>query len=163
MKMSRERIIFLILILTVVLVTAFILINSFMDYEKSHSSSGIITDLITSTDDLAEWDHTEFIVRKLAHLVEYSFLGLCVAALSVFLNATYNKKLYGYALFYVLLVSVTDEYIQSFTDRGSAISDVLLDFIGSLIGIVSVLLVALLLRRLRRNRALGKGKAEIDK
>ena len=50
----------------------------------------------------------------------------------------YGVGLYATAFFYVLLVAVLDEHIQSFSDRTSSTGDILLDFIGSLTGFAAV-------------------------
>ena len=144
---SKKRILILvILIVLVVISTAFILINSAMDFEKSHSSSGAITDAVTSTDDIDEWNRIELIIRKLAHVIEYAVLGVSVTCLLCYIAHFYSLKLYGFGAFFVLLVAVFDEHIQSFSDRDSSTSDILLDFWGSIIGFILVFCVIFVAR-----------------
>lgn len=130
-----------ILIVFVIASTVFVLSNSFMDYEKSHGTSGVITDIVTDTDDEDEWEHIDLIVRKLAHVIEYALLGACVSALALFIGRIYNKRIYGYVLAYSLFIAVLDEHIQSFSDRVSSTSDILLDFVGALLGGLFVMII----------------------
>ena len=146
MNYSKRIVILVILIGLVVASTAFILINSAMDFEKSHSSSGVVTNIITSTDDAKEWDHTDMIVRKFAHVIEYAILGVSVACLLCYISHFYSLKLYGCGFSFVLLIAVLDEHIQSFSDRVSSTSDILLDFFGSLIGFAFVVTIYLVVR-----------------
>lgn len=141
MERGKRVIVLTILIILVICSTGFILINSLMDFEHSHNSSGVITDIITSTDDIKEWDHTDMIVRKLAHVIEYALLGACVSALAFFIAYIYKKRIYGYVLAYSLFIAVLDEHIQSFSDRVSSTSDILLDFVGALFGGLFVMII----------------------
>jgi hypothetical protein len=49
---------------------------------------------------------------------------------------TWRTHAMGYVLFASLLCGVLDEFLQSFTGRGTSVRDVMLDFGGALIGIV---------------------------
>ena len=141
MSHKLRILILIILIALVIFSTAFIFMNSLMDYEHSHNSSGVITDIITSTDDIKERDHTDMVVRKLAHIIEYALLGACVSALCIFIGYFYKKYLYGYFIAYSLFIATLDEHCQSFSDRVSSTSDILLDFFGSLLGGVFAILI----------------------
>lgn len=145
MERGKRVIVLIILIILVICSTGFILINSFMDYEHSHNSSGVITDIITSTDDIKERDHTDMIVRKLAHVIEYALLGFSVACLLTFISHFYRLRFYGYGFFFVLLIAVIDEHIQSFSDRISSTSDIILDFVGAIIGFSFVLIAVFII------------------
>lgn len=131
---KRRKLIIVVFSALVLLISVFIFVNSSMDYEASHSSSGAIADIIRPGESLADREQTEFTIRKLAHLVEYFVLGASVTALCISLDRFCGRKFYGCALFYSLLVAVLDEYIQSFTGRGSTVSDILLDLVGITLG-----------------------------
>lgn len=131
---KRRKLIIVAFSALVLLISAFIFVNSSMDYEVSHSSSGAIADIISPGGSLAEYEQTDFTIRKLAHLVEYFALAVSATALCVSVDRFYGRKFHGYALFYSLLVAVLDEYIQGFTGRGSTVSDVLLDLLGIALG-----------------------------
>ena len=138
----KSRILILVsLIVLVIFSTAFIFMNSLMDYEHSHGPSGAITDIVNPTDDVKERDQTELIIRKLAHIIEYAVLGACASALCVFIDRVYRRRLYGYFIAYSFFIAVLDEHFQGFSDRVSSTSDILLDFLGSIFGFSIVLLV----------------------
>ena len=136
---KRRKLIIVVFSALVLLISVFIFVNSSMDYEASHSSSGAIADIIRPGESLADREQTEFTIRKLAHLVEYFALAVSATALCLSVDRFYGRKFYGYALFYSLLVAVLDEYIQSFTGRGSAVSDILLDLVGITLGFLLTL------------------------
>lgn len=136
---KRRKFIIVVFSALVLLISVFIFVNSSMDYEASHSSSGAIADIIRPGESLADREQTEFTIRKLAHLVEYFALAVSATALCLSVDRFYGRKFYGYALFYSLLVAVLDEYIQSFTGRGSAVSDILLDLVGITLGFLLTL------------------------
>lgn len=75
-------------------------------------------------------------LRKNAHGFEFFVLAILLA------NVFYSFKMKGkdaiiYILFICLLYAVTDEYHQLFVSgRNSSVKDVLIDFLGSIIGIV---------------------------
>lgn len=137
---KRRKLIIVVFSVLVLLISVFIFVNSAMDYEASHSSSGAIADIISPDASVEDYEQTEFTLRKLAHLIEYFSLGAVSAALCISISRFYGRKLYGYALFYSLLVAVIDEYIQSFTGRGSMLSDVVLDLAGIVLGFTLMLI-----------------------
>ena len=79
----------------------------------------------------------QFPVRKMAHFGEYMLLGFCLINA---LKETTNKKVLFNGLFSVaiaLLYAITDELHQSFIgNRGPKYVDVLIDFSGSVIGVL---------------------------
>lgn len=81
-------------------------------------------------------NNLDHIVRKNAHAFMYMVLSFLVS--SAFF--AYNKKgqnVVVYILFICLFYAVTDEFHQSFiSGRTSLVSDVLVDFVGALIGLV---------------------------
>lgn len=76
-----------------------------------------------------------FIVRKNAHAFEYLILSILVSG-SLFGHNQKGKGALVYIMFIGLLCAVLDEFNQMFSiSRTSSAEDVLIDFIGSLIGI----------------------------
>lgn len=74
---------------------------------------------------------TEYLLRKLAHFLEFTFLGLlwCKTFASFHVS---NRAATGYILFLCLFIAVVDEYIQLFSlGRSSLVRDILLDFSGA--------------------------------
>ena len=95
---------------------------------------------IVSKDDL--W------LRKLAHFTEFAALG----AELLFLAAVKGKSGFQTAsncAFAALLVALTDETIQLISGRNSQVLDVLLDFSGSLTGILIAWLICRLIKKRR--------------
>lgn len=77
----------------------------------------------------------DYMVRKNAHAFEYIVLAVLVSA-SFFAFDKKGKQYLIYIVFICLFFAVTDEFHQSFVPgRTSLVSDVLIDFCGSLIGI----------------------------
>ena len=137
-----------ILSVLVVVATLFIFTNSIMDYESSHGISGNVADIIIDTEESKEvW---ELFIRKSAHMIEYAVLGVAMITLVKQVEKDFGKKYYSMTLFYVLSVAVIDEHIQSFSDRTSSTSDILLDFTGAVIGILAALGAMWIVKRIRR-------------
>ena len=92
---------------------------------------------------------TEHVVRKLAHFCEFAALGFFTQHLwAVRHRVNLHYVLHG--LFFGLLCAVTDEMLQTLSDRSAQVSDVVLDFSGVVCGSAVFLLLYLLIRRHRR-------------
>lgn len=75
------------------------------------------------------------VVRKTAHFIIYLILGILVVNLVFEYNV---KNIILVSLIACLLYSITDEFHQLFIDgRSGEIRDILIDTIGSLIGIIT--------------------------
>ena len=92
------------------------------------------------------------VVRKTAHFVEFAVLGLCLCGVADGMRPDFwRTSLLFFPLFVLLSTAVTDEFIQSFSDRTSAVKDVLLDFCGGIFGLaVTALMFAMLHSRRKR-------------
>ena len=132
----------IILIVVVILATAFIFSNSLKNSQESHKDSGIIVGLVESIVDAIFLNNDldlNYIVRKGAHLFEFFVLGVVVMLLLLqSKNEKINKVIL--ACIYVIAIALIDEFIQSFNDRTSSFIDVLIDTTGGLIGIGLILL-----------------------
>jgi len=153
MKVCRVRQILLFSVLSVG-ITAMIFWNSLQNAQASNElSDGVLTvvkpilsKLVGDSEDLMD-----LIVRKAAHFVEFAALGLCLGGLSDgFHTRFWRDSLVFFPLFTVLSVAVTDEFIQSFSDRTSAVKDVILDFGGGAFGLAVMVLALAVLQRIRR-------------
>ena len=92
---------------------------------------------------------TEHVVRKLAHFCEFAALGFFTQHLwAVRRRVNLHYVLHG--LFSGMLCAVTDEMLQTLSDRSAQVSDVVLDFSGVVCGSAVFLLLYLLIRRHRR-------------
>ena len=120
------------------LIIAFIWHNSCMSGEESGAQSGAVTEFLQSIldpDGKIPTDRFHHFVRKTAHFVEFALLGALTAGLFWRLRRQTGRAFFSLPVLMVLLVAVLDEYIQNFTGRGSAVTDVMLDFSGGLTGL----------------------------
>ena len=123
--------------------------NADLSTEDSHGIGHIIGRILYS--DFEEWpdykqeafeDSVEHPVRKTAHVTEYIILG-------IFLAGAFYRKQKGAVRFNVLvpftvgaLYAVSDEIHQYFVPgRSMQISDMAIDFVGVLIGVVIVVYI----------------------
>lgn len=78
----------------------------------------------------------DMIIRKCAH--GFEFMILAVLLFFLFSSIKVNRiNVIIYSLFIVILIAVFDETLQLFIkDRTSKVTDVLIDFLGGIIGII---------------------------
>ncbi len=92
------------------------------------------------------------VLRKSAHVMEFLILSMLLC------NAFFTYGIKGrnpiiYVLFITLFYAVLDEYHQIFViGRGSSVKDVLIDFIGGIIGMAIYYIVYYLSHRIRKVR-----------
>lgn len=143
--------------------------------EESGNRSGGITDTVIDVtypdfdrrppeEQVVITDRTHHLVRKLAHFCEFALLGLLSAALLAHLARRLplsTKMLWGFPAAFCLLYAISDEVHQMFTERGPAVKDVLIDFSGSLTGLLLLHLGVYLVRRIlvRCRARMGKETA----
>ena len=79
------------------------------------------------------------VIRRLAHLTEYTTLGVVLSSFSVLISRHSHKV---WVLLIGIGVAAIDEYIQLFSGgRTSTWHDVVLDGVGCMIGIVLVMVI----------------------
>ena len=110
---------------------SFIFGNSLLPKEESAAVSGGVQGIIESIlgEDSPIAEFFRLYLRKIAHITEFALLAIEVTLLR-FLYDKRNLSSFLHSLSFGLLVGVTDESLQILTDRGPAVSDVLLDFSG---------------------------------
>jgi VanZ family protein len=141
-------------------VTAFIIYNGVQTADDSLSASGSliallqpILDAIVSLIGQVDW---QFWIRKGAHFTEYALLGFCSFSFAKQVGKKHNRPFYAHGALYVLLVAVTDEFLQGFVGRTSAVYDVLIDFGGGLFGFFIAILVGFLWHNILQKRSKKK-------
>ena len=141
MKKKTVKIIFAFLF---TLMTAFIWKNSAKDaVESTNQSSGFVA-FFLKLGICSDIDMATVIVRKLAHFTEFFMQS---AFLSVCLLEDFPKRLI-YVLFSGLLTASIDEFIQSFfAGRGSLVSDIFIDFSGTVFCVIIFMLLWLLIKK----------------
>jgi VanZ family protein len=117
---------------------AFIFARSLQPADISQQESETALDFLSY---IFPFELSDHIVRKLAHFVEFAFLGM-VTTVTVFSFARKPLKGTFVTLFLCLATAVTDEMLQlNVSGRSSQVSDVILDFSGSFTGIVFATLI----------------------
>lgn len=151
----------LLCILTLSLVV-FIFSNSMQTASVSSESSGRIMGFLNylCTSLNIKYTFTQPVVRTLAHFAEFGLLGVLSSLAFLSFWGVKVKTLIG-AVVFSSATALTDECIQLFSDgRAFQFSDLVIDFTGSLLGIVGVFLIALLIyihnKRLQRRNCNGK-------
>lgn len=131
---------------------AFIWGNSVATKEKSEEvSSGVyeavspVFDTVVGEDKVTEKDF-----RKMAHFSEFFVLGLEIELL-IFVLKGLDIKWFLISLPFGLLVGGIDEIIQIFSERGAAVTDVLIDFSGCLLAFL-IFAVAFLIGRGKKKK-----------
>lgn len=146
---TREKWLWLFAALSV-MIMGFAFFQSFQSREASSQISGAWLTWIRSAFGLSgmEEETLHRIIRKAAHFVEFAALGITVGGFSANLGYLHHRKYIALPAWITLLTAVFDEFIQYFSGRGSMVTDVLLDYSGSLFGFA---LVALYLHLKNRN------------
>ena len=136
--------------LLIVLTLGFIWGNSLKSIPESQEVSLSLLDLLSPFLDavFGPGRITDHLLRKAAHFSEFALLGAELRLLFLLLGQRGLQGLSN-ALFAGLAAGVADETIQLFSDRGSQVADVVLDFSGALFG---ALVIALLFSLRRRRR-----------
>lgn len=128
-----KRAVTAVLIVSTLLTLAFIFGNSLESQGESSAKSEGLLSFLTSIFGLELLSHN--ILRKLAHVAEFSLLGFQVQ--EIFL-LTLKKSVRGlspvFTALFGLVIALSDETVQLYTNRGSQVTDVWLDFSGILLG-----------------------------
>lgn len=144
---------FLVLCLLTVLVTGFIWSNSLADGESSGALSKKVTELlcdIIGEVPQEDFEQTHHFVRKAAHFSEFALLGVLYTLIKIKLDGKSVSSLLFFSVSCTLFTAVTDEFIQSFTGRGSSVRDVMLDFAGALTGILLTVILTVIMKKCNR-------------
>ena len=123
----------------------FIFFNSLQSGIVSAGASGRVVSIVY---DVFSWIGIDIqigtlsnLIRKLAHIFEYFVLAILVTLIVFDMNITPKYK-YIYSLAFPLLISIIDEFIQTFIPgRAGLVVDVLIDMIGVIIGFGLVFLI----------------------
>ncbi len=153
-NVSFERVNVLLLLLDL-LILVFIFSHSIATADLSSNESGFVRNLLNF---LLNTELSEHIVRKIAHFTEFFAFGFCTS-MTVF---SFNKNILTgtfLKLFACLSSAVLDEFLQLSSDgRSGQVTDIILDFGGSLAGIVmSIIAVIIYMKGFEKN---GKEKQD---
>ena len=152
---KKDKLKAIILIILTLCVVAFIFMHSLTPATLSAEESGAVTDWLSK---LLPFQLTDHIVRKLAHFTEYSVLGF-VTSFTVY---SFFKKPTGgifIKLFFTIFTAVIDETIQlNISGRSGQVTDVLLDFSGSVTGIIISTLLILIYLLYKKRKEMKNGR-----
>ena len=103
------------------------------------------------------------LVRKTAHFLEYAFLAFLTTCLLLWLKhfsvfRIRPRQVWVFPAALGLLYAISDEVHQIFSHRGARVTDVLIDFAGTLFGVCMAHVAAWMLRRIRTAKQSKRGK-----
>ena len=161
---SRKRLV-LCVILGICILANMILIYSFSAEDKSSSGNRshgvtevVVEVIVPEYPTMTPEKQTETIekfhppIRKIAHFCEFGLLGMLSAAFMCSLGKGKKWLWWVIPAVFCFLYAISDEVHQIFTERGPAVTDVLIDFSGSITGIVGINLIILLAVCLHQKR-----------
>ena len=158
----------IILIVLIVLTIAFIWSNSIRSRAESEAQSSavkeVVEDILTCGGSKPASAGDEWIlenIRKLAHFAEHFVLSVFLSTYALIFIRTIRAK-----MIIVLLsvpVAAIDETIQIFSNRGAALSDVLLDISGAALGFGVTFAAVVIVRRLISRKAHEKAARDNHK
>ena len=126
----------------------FIFVQSILPPETSGAESDAVGDFIGEIipPETELGGFVQINLRKIAHFVEFSALGLEASIYLVFFTKNRNFKLFSFPT--ALITALFDETIQIFSGRGHSVLDVWIDFSGFVFASVTVYFVYYLTKRL---------------
>lgn len=139
------------LLVIILLTISFIWGNSFKSIPESQSESQSVLEAIEPILEVfvGEGNVTENLVRKLAHFSEFALLGIeFILLLAVVRKLSLQNAVN--CLFISLMVAIVDETIQVYSQRGSQVTDVILDFFGVLIGMLFATAFLIAMKHIRK-------------
>lgn len=160
-RITPRQIAILIGIAALVLILCFVYGNSMLSKQESAEVSSSVMDAMEGilrpivefvTGGPVDDTLLHKVVRKGAHFAEFAALSALLTVLLHLIFGTWRTHAMGYVLFLSLLFGVLDEFLQSFTGRGTSVRDVMLDLCGALLGIACVITVIEIFERLRRRK-----------
>lgn len=136
-------------LMIVFLIAAFILGQSLLPRPQSKQESLAVQSWIEPFLELfvGPGNVTQRLVRKIAHVVEYTVLGLSLGILF-----WERKRWYLWGALVGLALGAVDETVQIFTGRGPALTDVGIDFCGVVLGLLLCLLLRAVYRKWRQKK-----------
>ena len=155
MRADTKKWTIVVLSVLIVLTVCVIFGNSLKGPEESKEQSDAVIEVvrpIIDPDKELTDEEFSFLVRKSGHFVEYLILGVECSLLAFALCGRLTLSGALYSAFGCLFIADIDEFIQSFTERGSKVADVLLDFGGAVTGIAVGFAVAYAARYIYRKK-----------
>lgn len=149
MKMYYKIIIYAVLVFCTI---GYIFSNSIQPVDESKEKSENVTEIISpivDPDNKIPEEELDKTVRKFAHGIEFSVLGIFLGLLTFEISKKRRQIMISFPLLVALCTAVADEFIQSLNDRGDLVKDILIDFGGALTGLLIVSLIIWLIKKLK--------------
>ncbi len=149
---GRNRVRNVVFFITTVLILAFIWGNSMYSKQESAAESESVTTLLFDffAGIVGAENVTDHLVRKIAHFVEFFAFGVSLEMLYAGLPMQTRRRIFSTAGA-SLLVALIDETIQIFSERGSMVADVWLDFSGALTGTLLLALALFCVQKIKNH------------
>ena len=158
MKINKKLLIF---ILIALVIAAYIFFNSLWNVEDSTQQSNVWVNLILKIlgkdESFAKAHHLSHYVRKAAHLLEYTILGISLGFIAKQLESLFKRKFISAPILCGMIISIIDESLQGLSDRSCEVKDVIIDSSGIVVG---VLIITLLIPFIKYCIAKRKGKVK---
>ena len=161
---NNRAIVCAVYVILILITMLFIFRNSFASMEESAAQSDKIIQIVRPIIDPNKTmndQQVEHIVRKSAHFVEFGTLGFEFALLAFHISRAVKLRDGIYVAAASLLTANLDELLQIYSQRGSMVSDVFIDFGGALIGIIAGFTVSYLVRATYRAAKVKKASREL--
>ncbi len=159
--MSKKRITAIVIDLLLIALTLFFIFgNSMKNVEKSGADSESVTHFIEQLPPIKEAidnnklqpGSLEGPIRSFAHFFEFSFLGAELMILMILLKSSCHIKYFLFVLLLCFILGISDELIQSFTDRATEVLDVIKDLEGGAFGAFVIYIIYLPIRLKKRKK-----------
>lgn len=130
-------------IILVIVWMILIFIMSSFDATNSSNQSNFIVNIISNIFNINNLDILSYIIRKLAHLTEYTILGILT------LNMTRQNNIKtNIGIIIGIIFAISDEIHQIFVPgRSCQITDILIDILGIFIGYIIYKYILKLIKR----------------
>ena len=139
--MKKKRIIFFCMMIMMMLLIFF------FSSQNGEESSALSSGFFSTIKENLNINLDIIIIRKLAHLTEYLFLGVTtILYIGTFKNS--DEKLMLISALICILYAFTDEFHQYFiANRAGRFGDVIIDSIGAMLGITITMAIILIIRK----------------
>ena len=150
---QKNKAIFVVFIVLIGAALLFIWSNSLESMEISSQKSAFLLKVLTFLMQpiFGKGNVTDHLIRKLAHFTEFGVLGALLSLYAVIRGRMQAQSVLN-CMFFCLAASVADEAIQLISERGSQVTDILLDFVGASLGIFTVIFARWLIVILRNSK-----------
>ena len=147
-KETKKKILLIVFVLSLVLVWG----QSCISRNISETASDVFVDIIKPLEEIkpdevhtVEYEYYNHLIRKGAHVAEFAVIGAELAMIILLFSKKKQEAIIVFlnSLMAGMLIGLIDETIQIFSERGTQVSDVWFDVLGTGIGagLISIIYV----------------------